>query len=102
MSDHQAVEFYSSLRKDGDALARLAAAANEAELIELILDEAQGRNLKLDAKQVKAGLADLGSLIGNATRGEELQDFELELVSGGIESAREQWERAKMANGACR
>ncbi|WP_104667010.1 hypothetical protein [Ensifer adhaerens] len=102
MSDIQAIEFYSTLRKDAEALGRLATASNEAQLIELILDEAGARNIMLDASQVKAGLADLGSLIGKAAGGEELQDFELELVSGGIESAWEQWERAKKENAPCK
>ncbi len=102
MSDsRQALEFYSELRKDAAALGRLAAAKNEEDLIALILEEAKRSNFSLNVQQVKARLADLGSLISEAAGSDELQDFELELVSGGIESAKEQWDRVKKANGAC-
>lgn len=101
MSDSQAISFYSTLRNDREALGRLAAAKSESELIELILGEARARHYILDVEQIMAGLANLGDLVGRAAGGDELRDFELELVSGGVESAREQWERAKKANGAC-
>ncbi|MBD9650274.1 hypothetical protein JVX98_31825 (plasmid) [Ensifer sp. PDNC004] len=101
MSDSQTISFYSAIRNDREALGRLAAAKSESELIELILDEARTRNCLLEVEQIRAGLANLGSLVGKAAGNDELRDFELELVSGGVESAREQWERAKKANGAC-
>lgn len=62
---------------------RLGKAASEAELIELITDEARARGFDLTADLVRAGLADLGTLVKEAASGAELTELELEIVSGG-------------------
>lgn len=102
MTDTQLASYYAKVRKDAAILSRLAHTENEAELVQGIIDDASERGFALTADQVKSGLSDLGALAKEAAEGDELADFELELVSGGVESAWEQWERAKRENRPCR
>lgn len=102
MTDNsQSVAFYAAIRKDGAALSRLAGAESEAELIERIMDEATSRGFTLTEGLVKSALADIGGLVRQTTAGEELADFELELVSGGFESAWDQYNRAEQKYHKC-
>ncbi len=83
MTNGENVRFYTAIRGDAETLARLGAARDEADLIELIMDEAQSRGFALTEDLVRAGLADLGGLIKEAANGDELTELELEIVSGG-------------------
>ncbi|MEI2300989.1 hypothetical protein [Ensifer sp. MJa1] len=83
MTNSDNVRFYAAIRGDAEALSRLGQATSEAELIELIMDEARARGFELTAGLVRAGLADLGTLVKEAASGEELTELELEIVSGG-------------------
>ncbi|MBD9650260.1 hypothetical protein IB267_18090 [Ensifer sp. ENS09] len=83
MTNGDNVRFYAAIRGDAETLARLGAATSEAELIELIMDEAQSRGFELTADLVRAGLSDLAGLMREAANGEELTELELEIVSGG-------------------
>ncbi|OAE38275.1 hypothetical protein A7J57_17465 [Agrobacterium tumefaciens] len=83
MTPTQAAAYYAQIRKDTATLARFANITNEAELAEAIGADAAARGFSLTPDQIKAGLADLGAVVKQATAGEELADFELEIVSGG-------------------
>lgn len=88
MTDTSSVQFYAAIRKDPETLARIAAAASEAELIELLMDEAEKRGFTATADMVKSALADLGSIVEQAAGSDELTEMELEIVSGGMGEVR--------------
>ncbi|MEI2300991.1 hypothetical protein [Ensifer sp. MJa1] len=88
MTDTQTVQFYSEIRKDRETLDRLAKAASESELIELIMDEAEKRGFAPSKELVRAGLSDLGAIVQQVAGGDELTEMELEIVSGGYDQVR--------------
>ncbi|MBD9650261.1 hypothetical protein IB267_18095 [Ensifer sp. ENS09] len=84
MTDKQTVQFYAAIRKDTETLARLGQATSEAELVELILDEAKTLGFEPTVELVKAGLDNLPAIIEETSKGDELSEMELEIVSGGL------------------
>lgn len=88
MTDTQTLEFYSAVRRDREALDRLVQAGSEAELIELIMDEAEKRGFVPTQELVKAGLSNLGAIIQQVAGSDELTEMELEIVSAGYGEVR--------------
>ncbi|MBD9650262.1 hypothetical protein IB267_18100 [Ensifer sp. ENS09] len=88
MTDTQGVQFYVAIRKDTKTLDRFAQAGSEAELIELIMDEADKRGFASTEELVRSALSDLGTIVQQAAGGDELTEMELEIVSGGYGQVR--------------
>ncbi len=84
MTHTQTIQFYATIRKDTEVLARLSQATSEAELIELIFDEAKALGFEPTTELIKAGLDSLPAIIEETSKGDELSEMELEIVSGGI------------------
>lgn len=83
MIEAQSLKFYAAIRKDPEVLARLGQAGTESELIELILDEAKALGFEPTTELVKTGLDSLPAIIEATSKGDELSEMELEIVSGG-------------------
>ena len=94
MTTTQAAAYYAQIRKDTATLARFANITNDAELAKAIETDAAERGFLLTPDQIKAGLADLGAVVKQATAGEELADFKLEMVSGGLQNSKGEWAQA--------
>ncbi|MEI2300990.1 hypothetical protein [Ensifer sp. MJa1] len=84
MIEPQSVRFYAAIRKEPAVLARLGQAASETELVERILDEARALGFEPTVELVKNGLDNLPMIIEETSKGDELSEVELEIVSGGI------------------
>jgi len=88
MTETQAVQFYSAIRKDRETLHSLGQAESEAELIELIIEEAGKRGFSPTQDLVKSSLSDLSAIVQRAAGAEELTEMELEIVAGGYGQVR--------------
>jgi len=84
MISANAVEFYSTIRRDPAVIAHLAGATSEESLIERIREEGTKRGIALSDADIRKGFDHLDEVVRRSAGESELTDKELEIVSGGI------------------
>ncbi|MBF0186769.1 MAG: hypothetical protein HQL50_02465 [Magnetococcales bacterium] len=86
--DNKIVQLYAAIRDDGDLLSNLATIEDPTELGKEVISIATQHGVSLTKQEIADAINNMAELIQGASENDELSDFELEMVSGGVASTK--------------